>query len=70
MRAEVKTGNLVASTVILIWGAGVLVYALSSGGPHGGSSYQTGQVVALVFALVMVFAGGRGLRNELRKRRS
>ncbi len=63
-----KVGNLIASSVVLIWGAAVLVYAVTSGGSHGGASYQTGQITALVFALVMVFAGGRGVRKELRKR--
>jgi len=66
-----KTGNLIASAVFFVWGGAVLVYAATSGGStHAGSSYQAGQVAALVFALVMLAGGARGVRNELRKRHS
>lgn len=65
-----KIGNLILSTVVLVWGGAVLLYALTGGGgTHGGGAYQTGQAIGLVFALVLVFAGGRGLRKELRNRR-
>jgi hypothetical protein len=66
---SMKIGNLIASTIVLIWGGAVLLYALTGGsGSHGSGAYQTGQAIGLVFALVLVFAGGRGLRKELRKR--
>jgi hypothetical protein len=66
---RVKIGNLVASSIVLIGGEAVLLYALlHSNGARGGSAYRTGQVVGLVFAVALVFAGCRGIRNELRKR--
>jgi hypothetical protein len=66
---RVKIGNLVASSIVLLWGGAVLLFALlHSNGARGGSAYQTGQVVGLVFAVALVFAGCRGIRNELRKR--
>jgi hypothetical protein len=40
------------------------------GSAHGSSSYHAGQVAALVFAVVLLVAGLRGVRNELRKRAS
>jgi hypothetical protein len=71
MPVAVKAGNLIASTVILLWGGAALVYAVASGGSGlGGNAYQTGQIVGLMFGLLMLAAGGRGIRNELRKRRS
>jgi len=62
----VKSGTLIANAVLLIWGAAVLLYALF-GNPSSGA-YGAGQVIATVFALVMVFAGATGVRRELRKR--
>lgn len=64
----VKTGSLIGSAILRTWGTAVLVYAALSGGPSGTSSYQTGQILALVFAAAMIFFGVRGVRNELRKR--
>jgi len=64
-----RTGNLVASALAVVWGGAVLVYALAGGGTHGSSAYQTGQMIGIVFAAVLLFAGGRGLRREIRKRR-
>jgi len=58
---------MIASGIILVWGAAVLVYAISSG-LSGSGSYAGGQLAATVFAAVMVFAGARGIRKELRRR--
>lgn len=63
-----KIGHLIGSAVIAVWGAGIIVYALTTGGPHGTSAYQTGEVIALVFGAVILVAGIRGIRGELRKR--
>jgi hypothetical protein len=66
---SMKIGNLIASSVVLLWGGAALLFALlHSNGAHGGGAYQTGQVVGLVFAAALLFAGCRGIRNELRKR--
>jgi hypothetical protein len=66
----VKVGNLVASGVFAVWGAGIVVYAAVSGGTTRGTTtaYQTGQVFGLAFGLAMLVLGVRGVRNQLRQR--
>jgi hypothetical protein len=64
-----KTRNLVLSVVVLVWGTAALIYGFTAGGAtHGSSAYHAGRIAALAFVFVMVVAGARGLRNELRKR--
>ena len=63
-----KTGNLIASSVIAVWGAAILISALLRDDPNTGGAYGAGQSAALVFAVVMVVAGGFGIRKELRRR--
>jgi hypothetical protein len=64
-----KKGNLIASSVIALWGAGILFGALvSDDAIRGDGAYGAGQIAALVFAVVMVGAGVRGIRIELRRR--
>ena len=64
-----KKGNLIASIVIGLWGAGILLAAFFKDDPvQGGGGYGAGQTAALVFAIVMVVAGVCGVRIELRRR--
>jgi hypothetical protein len=63
-----KTGNLIASSIIAIWGVGILLSNVLRDDPNGGGAYGAGQSAALVLAVVMVVAGGFGIRKELRRR--
>ena len=63
-----KTGNLIASSVIALWGAAILLSAALRDEPNGGGAYGAGQSAALVFAVAMVAVGGLGIRKELRRR--
>jgi hypothetical protein len=63
-----KTGNLIASSIIALWGAAILVSAAVRDDPNGGGAYGAGQNAALVFAVAMVAVGGLGIRKELRRR--
>ena len=64
-----KKGNLIASIVIGLWGAGILLDAFfKDDAVEGGGAYGAGQTAALVLAIVMVVAGVRGVRLELRRR--
>ncbi len=69
---EMKKGNIVASAVVLIWGAAILVFAATGGAATspGGSSYNAGRTAGLVFGLVMLVAGARGLFKALSKHRA
>ena len=63
-----KTGNLVVSSVIALWGVAIIVSAVLRGEPSSSDAFGVGQGVALVLAVAMVVVGGLGIRKELRRR--
>ena len=63
-----KIGNLIASIVIALWGAGILVSSTLRDDDVGDGAYGTGQRLAIAFAVVMVAVGVRGIVIELRRR--
>jgi hypothetical protein len=66
---RMKKGNLIASSVIALWGTAILLNALlRDDAVRGDGAFGAGQVAALVLAVVMVAAGVRGIRIELQRR--
>lgn len=53
--------------IAVIWGAAVVLYALSKG-ISGNGSYAAGQFVGLLFGVALVIAGGRVLMKPKRRR--
>jgi peptidoglycan/LPS O-acetylase OafA/YrhL len=64
----VKASSVIASVGALVGGAAILIFALVGGSETG--AYGTGHFIATVFAIVLVFAGVRGLRRALDERES
>jgi hypothetical protein len=60
-----KRGNMIASTVVFVWGAAILIDTAMAGGPQGEGAYRGGQTGALVFAVVLVVLGAVGVVREL-----
>jgi hypothetical protein len=50
--------NRIFGAIGVVWGGLMLVNALLRGGPQGSGSYAAGQTAALVFAALLVLAGG------------
>ena len=63
-----KKSNLVASSLALLWGVAVVLYAVVSSGSHSGGSFGAGQTAGAVFGALLLIAGARGLIKEVAKR--
>jgi hypothetical protein len=50
--------NRILGAIGVLWGGTVLIRAYVGGGPVGTGAYRTGQITALVFAVLLVLVGG------------
>jgi hypothetical protein len=59
--------SLISGVVGLVFGGLILLGSLLSGGPRGGGAYSAGQIMSLVFALLLFGAGifypAKGIRG-------
>jgi hypothetical protein len=50
--------NLIMGGVGVLWGGAVLIYCAAQGGAKGSGAYGAGQVVGMIFAVLMLLTGG------------
>lgn len=50
--------NRILGAIALLWGGWALLRTYLAGGPAGAGAYRDGQIAALVFAALLVLAGG------------
>jgi hypothetical protein len=62
-----KTGNVIASTIALLWGLGVLIHHFAGTPTSGSGAFEGGQLVGVLFGLVLGVAGARGLYKEIQR---
>ena len=61
--------NIVFGVIGMIWGVAILGFKLLGGsGAEGGSAFQAGTVVALVFAALLIVVGAYFLRKGVQER--
>lgn len=67
-----KTGNVVLSALVTIFGVAMVLSAIAHAGDGttGSGAYHAGRMFGVVLAVVMIVAGIRGLRIEMRRRDS
>lgn len=69
MRTPMKTGNLIASSIALMWGLAIVVSQfLHEQQTPASSTYGTAGMAAVGLAIVLVIAGALGVPRELAKR--
>lgn len=62
-------GNLALGLIGVVWGAGILVNHFAVSQPaYGDGAYAAGRSAALIFAAILVLAGGRAVVKGLRAR--
>ncbi len=62
-----KIGNVIASTIALLWSLGLLIHHFAGTPTSGSSAFEAGQLVGVVFGLVLGVAGARGLFKEIQR---
>jgi hypothetical protein len=58
--------NLVFGAIGVVWGLGILIFSLVRGGPQGEGAYAAGQMVGLLFGVLLLGVGGYYLFDGIR----
>jgi len=57
--------NVIFGAIGVLWGGGILLASLLGGKPQGGGAFGAGQVVGLLFGVLLLGAGAVALINGI-----
>jgi hypothetical protein len=62
--------KIILGAIGVVWGGGVLLASWLRGGPSGQGAYGAGQVVGLIFGVLLLVAGAYALVTGLQDRQA